>query len=490
MYKAVIFDLDGLLIDSEVISYQIYQDLIQKYGYSFTIEDYVQNYCGKTAISNMTAIIERFHLPISIEEGLIFEEERENIYFEKGVDLKKGAKELLENLKQNQYQIVLASSSTKDRAMKALKQHHIDSYFDAFVFGPEVQKGKPNPDIFLKACEKINAKPNECLVLEDSEAGIQAAYQAHIPVICIPDMKEPNKEYKDKTENILSSLLDVIVYLKENSHYQLVAFDMDGTLLNSQKYITDQTINAVNKAIQKDKIVIFNTGRCLAELKEFLELIPEISYLNCISGSFVYDLKKHKTIYSKALDIQTVIKLMEIAKQEDTMIQLLTQESIVQKDKIPMMEKYHIGVYQKMYEKVTTQWEDIYKQYIENPFPVEKLNIYHTSSSARERTKQRIQEMNLEVEMANAEESSVEVNAKGIHKGIGLEKLCEYLNIPLSQTIVVGDADDDIEVLKKAGLAVAMGNANEKIKQLSDVIVSDNDHDGCVEVIEKYLIKL
>ena len=92
--------------------------------------------------------------------------------------------------------------------------------------------------------------------------------------------------------------------------------------------------------------------------------------------------------------------------------------------------------------------------------------------------------------MANAEESSVEVNAKGIHKGIGLEKLCEYLNIPLSQTIVVGDADDDIEVLKKAGLAVAMGNANEKIKQLSDVIVSDNDHDGCVEVIEKYLIKL
>lgn len=181
---------------------------------------------------------------------------------------------------------------------------------------------------------------------------------------------------------------------------------------------------------------------------------------------------------------------MEIAKQEDTMIQLLTQESIVQKDKIPMMEKYHIGVYQKMYEKVTTQWEDIYKQYIENPFPVEKLNIYHTSSSARERTKQRIQEMNLEVEMANAEESSVEVNAKGIHKGIGLEKLCEYLNIPLSQTIVVGDADDDIEVLKKAGLAVAMGNANEKIKQLSDVIVSDNDHDGCVEVIEKYLIKL
>ena len=86
----------------------------------------------------------------------------------------------------------------------------------------------------------------------------------------------------------------------------------------------------------------------------------------------------------------------------------------------------------------------------------------------------------------DAETTSLEISAKGTDKGKGLEKLCEFLNIPLSQTIVVGDADNDIEAMKKAGLAVAMENANERVKALADVIVSDNDHDGCREVLQNY----
>ena len=82
--------------------------------------------------------------------------------------------------------------------------------------------------------------------------------------------------------------------------------------------------------------------------------------------------------------------------------------------------------------------------------------------------------------------SSLEISAKGIDKGIGLEKLCEYLHLNMSQVVVVGDADNDAEAMKKAGLAVAMGNANDQIKKLADVIVSDNDHDGCKEVLERF----
>ena len=144
-------------------------------------------------------------------------------------------------------------------------------------------------------------------------------------------------------------------------------------------------------------------------------------------------------------------------------------------------------VYRDMFERVTVKWEDICGQYLEKPFPVAKLNIYHTSEEARNYTRQRIEELQLGVEMVNAETTSLEISAKGIDKGIGLEKLCQYLNISLSQTIVVGDADNDIGAMKKAGLAVAMGNANERIKELADVMVADNDHDGCREVIEKYI---
>lgn len=272
------------------------------------------------------------------------------------------------------------------------------------------------------------------------------------------------------------------------SNYKLIAFDMDGTLLNSEKKISEKSIEAINKAIEKGKIVILNTGRCPAELEEYFDVLDNIQYLNCVSGALVFDRKNNTKIYSKILDVETVKQLLDIAKEEDDMIHLLSKDSIVQKEKVDKMHDYHMEVYKEMFTRVTNKWEDLYSQYNENPFPIEKLNIYHASSEARERTKQRILDSNLEVELADAETTSLEISAKGIDKGIGLEKLCEYHKISLDETIVVGDADNDIAALKKSGLAIAMDNANENVKKLATVIVSDNDHDGCVEAIEKYLL--
>lgn len=269
--------------------------------------------------------------------------------------------------------------------------------------------------------------------------------------------------------------------------YKLIAFDMDGTLLNSQKKITDKACEAIQKAIDAGIIVILNTGRCVAELEEYMDVLKNIQYINSTSGALVYDRKSDKDIYSSALDVDTVKAILDIVSSKDVMIDFLTRESIVQRDKIEKMEQYHMEVYRDMFERVTVKWEDICGQYLEKPFPVAKLNIYHISEEARNYTRQRIEELQLGVEMVNAETTSLEISAKGIDKGIGLEKLCQYLNISLSQTIVVGDADNDIGAMKKAGLAVAMGNANERIKELADVMVADNDHDGCREVIEKYI---
>ena len=106
-----------------------------------------------------------------------------------------------------------------------------------------------------------------------------------------------------------------------------------------------------------------------------------------------------------------------------------------------------------------------------------------------QKKRKRILDLRLDVELADAATTSLKISTKGIHKGIGLSRLCEYLHIPLSQTIVVGDADNDAAVLEAAGLPVAMANANDRIKALADVItMQDNDHDGCAEVIQKYLL--
>ena len=90
--------------------------------------------------------------------------------------------------------------------------------------------------------------------------------------------------------------------------------------------------------------------------------------------------------------------------------------------------------------------------------------------------------------MALAETTSLELSSMGINKGVGLKKLCQYLKISLANTIVVGDADNDIEALKIAGLAVGMGNANDTVKHIADVLVNDCDHDGCAQAITEYLL--
>ncbi len=215
---AVIFDLDGLLADSESIFYKMYQDLLSPYGGGFSIQDYMEHYTGKLLTENMTAIISRFSLPITLEDGLHILADMESEYLERGIPLRPGAMELLKYLKNNNYKIALASSSMKERALKILNFHGIAAWFDALVFGYEVENGKPAPDIFLKACHQIGAQPGSSLVLEDSEAGIQAAYSAGIPVICIPDLKYPSDKYADMAADIMDSLVSVIEYLKKQTY--------------------------------------------------------------------------------------------------------------------------------------------------------------------------------------------------------------------------------------------------------------------------------
>lgn len=217
MKNTVIFDLDGLLIDSEIISYRIYYDLTEKYGKVISREDYVHNYSGKTSDRNMRTLIDEYHLPISAEDGLLFADLKEKEYFKQGVALKQGAGELLAYLRKKQYKIVLASSSTRERAIDVLEQNGIATFFDHMVFGTEVKRGKPYPDIFVKACICAEEPVENCLVLEDSEAGIQAAFSAGIEVICIPDMKAPGEEFYKMAAAVLSSLKDVISWLENDS---------------------------------------------------------------------------------------------------------------------------------------------------------------------------------------------------------------------------------------------------------------------------------
>ena len=214
MIKAIIFDMDGLMIASERVTFECYQERLKDMNLTMD-EEFYKTLLGKP----IKGIYQRFYdvygndFPIQnvIQDVHQLMAER---FETEGVPVKKGLVELLHYLKDNNYKTIVATSSNRDRVDKILAQAKITEFFDDSICGDEVTKGKPNPEVFLKSCQKLGVNVDEAIVLEDSEAGIQASYDANIKVICIPDMKYPEKQYEEKTFKILKDLTEVTAYLK------------------------------------------------------------------------------------------------------------------------------------------------------------------------------------------------------------------------------------------------------------------------------------
>lgn len=215
MIKAVLFDMDGLMIDSERATYQSYLDVMVPMGYEFSEEQY-KTLLGRTYRGIIAQFYEMFGEDFPMEE--IWDKSHEILdrRIVENVPIKKGLIELLQYLKANHYKTIVATSSGRARVDKILAAGNITEYFDDTICGDEVTLGKPNPEIFLTACKKLGVEPSEAIVLEDSESGIQAAYSGNIPVLCVPDMKYPTPEFEGKCTRIIEDLTKVIDYLEEN----------------------------------------------------------------------------------------------------------------------------------------------------------------------------------------------------------------------------------------------------------------------------------
>ena len=214
MKKAVIFDMDGLMIDSERVTYNEYVKKLAQLGHHDFTEELYRNCLGKNKQGICQVFIDHYGQDFPMTEvwddAHVWIDESLRQYVPK----KKGLVELLEYLKANNYKTIVATSSGRARVDEILKNGNLTEYFDDSICGDEVTHGKPHPEIFLTACQKLDVKPEEALVLEDSEAGILAAYDGHIDVICVPDMKYPEPQFVEKVTKIVDSLDEVIDYLK------------------------------------------------------------------------------------------------------------------------------------------------------------------------------------------------------------------------------------------------------------------------------------
>lgn len=213
MTKAIVFDMDGVLFDSEQLYMRLWRQLALKYHIP-NIDDILYRCLGMTVAHERATYLETYGVDFPYDQYV--EELKVDFfgYIEKyGMPLKPGTRELLDYLKDHHYLIALATSTAKEHVEMELIGVKLYDYFNVIVTGDMITHSKPAPDIYLKACEQLGVEPQEAWAVEDSANGIRSAYQAQMKVIMVPDLLEPTDELKPMITYIGQSLLDVMTYL-------------------------------------------------------------------------------------------------------------------------------------------------------------------------------------------------------------------------------------------------------------------------------------
>lgn len=216
-FDGVIFDMDGLLFDTELVYYESTQKIADEMGIPYTKELYMDfiGVSDEEVKEHYHQIYQEFGKEKVDEFIRRSYEDTYKVFASGGVPLKDGVLELLDYLDQAKIPRVVASSNVRSAIELLLSKAGIQDRFSGILSAEDVTRAKPDPEIFKKAAAFLGTKPEKTLVLEDSKHGIMAANTAGIPVIMIPDLIEPTPEIQTKTLEIFDSLKKIPSYLSK-----------------------------------------------------------------------------------------------------------------------------------------------------------------------------------------------------------------------------------------------------------------------------------
>jgi len=270
------------------------------------------------------------------------------------------------------------------------------------------------------------------------------------------------------------------------SETKILFTDLDGTLLNSERQISYENRLAIKKALERNHKVVIATGRPLpsaVHLVEDLGLNYEGCYAITYNGGLIYDTFQKKAIFKTTLPLEYVNYIFDVAKENKIHCHTYSDDSVISEKLTNELKKYcnRIIVPYELVENIHT---DLVNE------PVKVIMIDFTEQNKLNKIKDELSDWcHGKINCSFSNPFFLEFGSLKATKGNAVNYLCNYLNIPIENSIAVGDEENDISMIQSAGIGIAMANATNGIKEYADYITEHNNNNhGISEVIKKFLL--
>lgn len=270
---------------------------------------------------------------------------------------------------------------------------------------------------------------------------------------------------------------------------RMIAFDLDGTLLNSDKKITEYTKEVLKKAAGIGMEIVPSTGRPLKGVPAEVLKLPGVRYAVTSNGARMIEAGSGKTIDSMLLSFENAKEILAIFGEYDTIRDVFYDgRGYTERKKAAHMDKYLAEPVMAEYFRASrTAVEDIDELFFKENRAVDKVHALFADLKERQEAFERLR--NLQgAEPSSSVKNNIEVNAAGVHKGVGLKRLGAMLGIRTDEILAFGDGLNDIRMLQTAGIGVAMENAPREVKEAADYTTASNDRNGVAEYIERHVL--